>query len=53
MAKKREEKENVPAVESKLEPRIKHIMELICDVKSMERDLRNMEYDVNKCPLGT
>uniref|UniRef100_A0A915ERF8 Poly [ADP-ribose] polymerase n=1 Tax=Ditylenchus dipsaci TaxID=166011 RepID=A0A915ERF8_9BILA len=39
-------------VESTLEPEIRRFMELICDLKTMEMEIRNMEYDVNKSPLG-
>lgn len=42
-----------PPLESKLDPQIRHVMELICDLKAMELEIRNMEYDVNKSPLGT
>jgi poly [ADP-ribose] polymerase len=38
--------------ESNLDPEIKRLMELICDLKTMEMEIRHMEYDVNKSPLG-
>ncbi|KAI1730634.1 poly(ADP-ribose) polymerase catalytic domain-containing protein [Ditylenchus destructor] len=45
-------KDMKPPLESKLDSQIRHVMELICDLKAMELEIRNMEYDVNKSPLG-
>jgi len=39
-------------VKSKLDPRLQHLMDLICDIRSMERDVSKMDYDVKKSPLG-
>lgn len=40
------------AIESKLHPRVRVIIELICDVKCMEEAVVEMKYDANKAPLG-
>ena len=40
------------AVESKLDPRLLSLMELISNVKAMETAVMEMNYDVKKSPLG-
>lgn len=41
-----------PAVDSKLDVKVKKLLEMICDVKKMEEAAKNMKYDINKNPLG-
>lgn len=38
--------------ECKLDPRVKALIELICDVKAMEDAVFEMKYDARKAPLG-
>lgn len=40
------------AIECQLHPRVRVIIELICDVKCMEEAVVEMKYDANKAPLG-
>ncbi|XP_050688575.1 poly [ADP-ribose] polymerase 2-like isoform X2 [Eriocheir sinensis] len=40
------------AVECQLHPRVRAIIELICDIKCMEEAVVEMKYDANKAPLG-
>lgn len=40
------------AGKSKLEPSLQHLMHLICDVKTMKKNLVAMQFDVEKMPLG-
>lgn len=38
--------------ESKLDQHLQHLMNLLCDVRTMEETMLEMEYDAKKCPLG-
>lgn len=38
--------------DSKLDKRLQSLIELICDVKSMEEAVMEMQYDAKKAPLG-
>lgn len=40
------------AVESLLHPKVRAVIELICDVRRMEEDVVEMKYDAKKAPLG-
>lgn len=40
------------AIECQLHPRVKAIIELICDIKCMEETVLEMKYDAAKAPLG-
>jgi len=42
--------ESVP--DSKLEQRVQDLIKLICDIKTMEQSVIEMEYDTKKAPLG-
>ncbi|KAH7695752.1 WGR domain containing protein, partial [Aphelenchoides avenae] len=44
-----EEKEN--EVESKLDERLQHLMQLITDMGAMEKALRKLDYDTQRAPL--
>ncbi|XP_059164443.1 poly [ADP-ribose] polymerase 2-like isoform X2 [Physella acuta] len=48
--KSEDKKEKVP--DSKLEKKIQDLINLICDVKSMEDAMIEMSYDAKKAPLG-
>lgn len=39
-------------VESKLDKKLQHLIELICNVTEMENMLKEMKYDAKKAPLG-
>lgn len=41
-----------PAPESQLEQAVQNLISLICDVKTMEQSVVEMEYDTKKAPLG-
>ncbi|EDO26345.1 predicted protein, partial [Nematostella vectensis] len=46
-------KEEKPAKpESKLDCRVRELVELICNVQAMEEALKEMKYDTKKAPLG-
>lgn len=45
-----EDKEN--EIESKLDERLQHLMQLITDMGAMEKALRKLDYDTHKAPLG-
>ncbi|KAL7057519.1 hypothetical protein AAHC03_016916 [Spirometra sp. Aus1] len=45
-------KENVEPLPSKLPPEVMALIMLICDVKAMERTMREMNYDSRRLPLG-
>lgn len=47
---KKKNSEKVP--ESKLDKKVQALVELICDVKSMEEAVMEMQYDAKKAPLG-
>ncbi len=38
--------------DSKLEPRVRSLIELICDVKMMEEQMKEIGFDARKMPLG-
>ena len=38
--------------QSPLDARVQHLMELICDLKVMEQNVRKMDFDVQRSPLG-
>lgn len=40
------------AIECLLHPRVRAVIELICDMKCMEEAVVEMKYDANKAPLG-
>ncbi|EDO46480.1 predicted protein [Nematostella vectensis] len=47
-------KEEKPAKpESKLDCRVRELVELICNVQAMEEALKEMKYDTKKAPLGS
>ncbi|XP_013383851.1 poly [ADP-ribose] polymerase 2-like [Lingula anatina] len=48
--KKLEKQEKVPP--SKLDPRVQNLVNLICDIKTMEDAVLEMKYDAQKAPLG-
>lgn len=39
-------------MESKLEAHVRAVIEMICDVKTMEETVVEMSYDAKKAPLG-
>ena len=41
-----------PVPESSLEQRVQDLITLICDIKTMEQSVVEMEYDTKKAPLG-
>ena len=43
-------KQEIP--DSKLDNRLQALVQLICDVKSMEDAVMEMKYDARKAPLG-
>lgn len=45
-------KKDVKVPESKLDKRVQALVELICDVRSMEQAVLEMKYDSKKAPLG-
>uniref|UniRef100_H2Y863 Poly [ADP-ribose] polymerase n=1 Tax=Ciona savignyi TaxID=51511 RepID=H2Y863_CIOSA len=47
-----QKKENHNKIESKLDERVKAVMELIFDMKEFENSVKEMKYDVKKAPLG-
>ncbi|XP_060599923.1 poly [ADP-ribose] polymerase 2-like isoform X2 [Ruditapes philippinarum] len=48
--KKKKSEGKVP--DSKLDKRLQSLVDLICDVKSMEEAVMEMQYDAKKAPLG-
>eukprot|EP00743_Colponemidia_sp_Colp-15_P000403 GILK01000464.1.p1 GENE.GILK01000464.1~~GILK01000464.1.p1 ORF type:complete len:683 (-),score=164.39 GILK01000464.1:174-2183(-) len=50
--KKVKPKAEKPEVESKLHPRVKNLVELICDLRMMKNQMVEIGYDVKKMPLG-
>eukprot|EP00742_Colponemidia_sp_Colp-10_P000975 GILJ01001057.1.p1 GENE.GILJ01001057.1~~GILJ01001057.1.p1 ORF type:complete len:855 (-),score=177.28 GILJ01001057.1:120-2531(-) len=50
--KKAKAKADKPEVESKLHPRVKNLVELICDLRMMKNQMVEIGYDVKKMPLG-
>uniref|UniRef100_A0A0B7ABP7 Poly [ADP-ribose] polymerase n=1 Tax=Arion vulgaris TaxID=1028688 RepID=A0A0B7ABP7_9EUPU len=51
-AKNKIENDEEKAPDSKLEKRVQELIQLICDVKSMEDAVMEMKYDAKKAPLG-
>jgi len=49
---KSEPAEKKPVPESSLEQRVQDLVSLICDIKTMEQSVVEMEYDTKKAPLG-
>ena len=47
-----ESKPCTPAPDSTLEKRVQDLISLICDIKTMEQAVVEMEYDAEKAPLG-
>lgn len=45
-------KDSTPPLECKLDDKIRYLMEMICDLKTMEREVQKMDYDTNRSPLG-
>jgi poly [ADP-ribose] polymerase 2/3/4 len=41
-----------PIPNSKLDPRLRSLMELICDLKMMEAQMKEIGFDARKMPLG-
>uniref|UniRef100_A0A915PS88 Poly [ADP-ribose] polymerase n=1 Tax=Setaria digitata TaxID=48799 RepID=A0A915PS88_9BILA len=39
-------------IESKLDSNLQHLLKLICDVRTMEETMFELEYDASKAPLG-
>uniref|UniRef100_A0A0R3RG07 Poly [ADP-ribose] polymerase n=1 Tax=Elaeophora elaphi TaxID=1147741 RepID=A0A0R3RG07_9BILA len=44
--------EEIKGVESKLNPHLQHLLNIICDIRAMEETMTELEYDVTKAPLG-
>ncbi|XP_064404222.1 poly [ADP-ribose] polymerase 2-like isoform X3 [Halichondria panicea] len=44
--------EDLKPVESKLDPKVQSLVQLICNVKAMEDIVVEMKYDAEKAPLG-
>ncbi|XP_030044961.1 poly [ADP-ribose] polymerase 2, partial [Microcaecilia unicolor] len=42
----------VPKLESKLDPRVQSLIELICNIQAIEEVIIEMKYDTKKAPLG-
>ncbi|XP_046842103.1 poly [ADP-ribose] polymerase 2-like [Xenia sp. Carnegie-2017] len=47
-----EQKPKVEKIESKLDTQLQTLIELICNVKTMEETVKEMKYDTNIAPLG-
>lgn len=47
-----ESKPGTPVPDSTLEKRVQDLISLICDIKTMEQAVVEMEYDAEKAPLG-
>lgn len=45
-------KKDIKYPDSKLDKRLQQLIDLICDVKSMEDAVKEMKYDAKKAPLG-
>ncbi|KAH3770057.1 poly [ADP-ribose] polymerase 2-like [Dreissena polymorpha] len=45
-------KSNVKVPDSKLDKRLQSLIDLICDIKTMEEAVLEMQYDAKKAPLG-
>ena len=45
-------KKDVKYPDSKIDKRLQNLIDLICDVKSMEDAVKEMKYDAKKAPLG-
>ncbi|KAM3728837.1 Poly [ADP-ribose] polymerase [Dirofilaria immitis] len=39
-------------VESKLDPYLQHLLNIICNIRAMEETMTELEYDATKAPLG-
>ncbi|CAG9537634.1 unnamed protein product [Cercopithifilaria johnstoni] len=44
--------EETKEVESKLDPYLQHLLNIICDIRAMEETMTELEYDATKAPLG-
>ncbi|XP_029470799.1 poly [ADP-ribose] polymerase 2 [Rhinatrema bivittatum] len=42
----------VPKLKCKLDPRVQSVLELICNIQTMEEMIIEMKYDTKKAPLG-
>ncbi|ORZ14844.1 poly polymerase catalytic domain-domain-containing protein [Lobosporangium transversale] len=49
---KKEEKEEKPVPESKLHPKVQELMGLIFNTSMMNRQMKELDYDADKMPLG-
>lgn len=49
---KEENVPNLPKPESKLDNRIQELIQLICNLQTMEQTVLEMKYDLKKAPLG-
>ena len=47
-----EQEKQVKIKESKLEGNIQQLLNLICDIRLMEENVMELEYDATKTPLG-
>ncbi|CAF0734869.1 unnamed protein product [Adineta steineri] len=47
-----EQLKGLPVPESKLDPRIQNLIQLVCNVRAMEEALLEMKFDARKNPLG-
>jgi len=45
-------KASVDEEESKLDERVQYLIKLICNLDMMKESLVEMEFDINKMPLG-
>ena len=45
-------KKNATQIESKLDPRIQAVMNLLFNIREFEQSVKEMQYDINKAPLG-
>ncbi|KAF9183355.1 Poly [ADP-ribose] polymerase 2 [Haplosporangium sp. Z 767] len=50
--KKEEDKEDIPIPESKLHPKVQELMTLIFNTGMMNRQMKELDYDADKMPLG-
>uniref|UniRef100_A0A8C5Q2Z2 NAD(+) ADP-ribosyltransferase n=1 Tax=Leptobrachium leishanense TaxID=445787 RepID=A0A8C5Q2Z2_9ANUR len=49
---KEEKKPNLPKPESKLDSRVQELLQLVCNLQTMEQTVLEMKYDIKKAPLG-
>ncbi|KAI8606428.1 poly polymerase catalytic domain-containing protein, partial [Dissophora ornata] len=50
--KEETEEESIPVPESKLHPKVQNLMELIFNTNMMNRQMKELDYDTDKMPLG-